>query len=193
VSEAVRKAADQGQVYASHAYMPFNIPGYATLAYEIVEQLEETPGTVVIPVGQGGLMLGTGRGFLALQNAGIIEKFPQLVGVQARACAPLWALSSYGAQGLGWVTEGETQAEGVRISHPVRGDAVLNIVEISGGRFLAVDEGEIKRGRDQLSRRGFYVEATSALVWDALYQLNGKTPGPVVAVLTGSGLKNPVQ
>lgn len=193
-AEAVQRVSEGGEVYASHAHMPFNIPGYATLAYELVEQLGEAPGTVVIPVGQGGLILGAGRGFQAMKKAGVIDKIPRLIGVQARACAPLWALSSYGAQGLGWVTEGETLAEGVRISYPVRGDAVLNIVENSRGHFLAVDEEEIIPGRDQLSHQGFYVEATSALVWSALSQLaNEVTPEPVVAVLTGSGLKNPMQ
>jgi threonine synthase len=192
-ADAVLKAAAGGQVYASHAYMPFNIPGYATLAYEIVEQLGAAPGTILIPAGQGGLLLGTGRGFESLQKAGVIENQPRLVGIQARACAPLWALSSYGAQGLGWVTEGETLAEGVRVSYPVRGDAVLHMVESRGGRFIAVDEDEIIEGRDQLSHRGFYVEATSALVWSALHQLSSEdTPEPIVAVLTGSGLKNPV-
>jgi threonine synthase len=189
-AEAVRRAADGGEVYASHAYMPFNLPGYATLAYEIVEQLGGNPGTLVMPVGQGGLILGAGRGFQALERAGIIDRMPRLVGVQARACAPLWALSSYGAQGLGWVTEGETLAEGVRVAHPIRGDAVLQMVESHAGLFLAVDEDEIREGRDQLSHQGFYVEATSALVWNALSQLDAETPEPVVAVLTGSGLKS---
>ena len=38
-AEAVRREAEAGAIYASHAYLPFNIPGYATLAYELVEQL----------------------------------------------------------------------------------------------------------------------------------------------------------
>jgi threonine synthase len=191
-SEAVKKAVESGEVYASHAYLPFNLPGYATLAYEIVEQLGGSPGTVVIPVGQGGLLLGAGRGFQALEKAGIIDRAPRLIGVQARACAPLWALSSYGAQGLAWVAEGETIAEGVRVSYPVRGDAVLQIVESQGGLFLAVDEDDIREGRNQLSHQGFYVEATSALVWSALSQLGEDTPEPIVAVLTGSGLKSTI-
>jgi threonine synthase len=189
-AEAVRKAADQaGAVYASHAYMPFNLMGYATLAYELVEQIPGPPGTVLLPVGQGGLLLGLARGFNALVNAGVIGKSPILVGVQARACAPLWALASYGAEGLSWTTEGETLAEGVRVSLPLRGDAVLQAVEASGGVFIAVDEQEILPGRDQLSRRGFYVEPTSAIVWNALSQVVGRVPEPLVVVLTGSGLK----
>jgi threonine synthase len=190
---SVREAVEQeGIVYASHAYMPFNLMGYATAAYELVEQMAEPPGTVLLPVGQGGLLLGLWRGFNALVMAGLIQKAPGLVGVQVRACAPLWALSRYGATGLDWTTEGETLAEGVRVSLPVRGDAVLHAVEASGGHFVAVDEDDILPGRDQLARQGFYVEPTSAIVWNALAQLPQRLPQPLVVMLTGSGLKSAV-
>ena len=189
-AEAVRRAAEGEAVYASHAYLPFNIPGYATLAYELVEQLGGEPGTVIIPAGQGGLILGVQRGFQALAKAEMISQLPRLVGVQARVCAPLWALASYGPAGLQWVSEGQTLAEGIRVRYPVRGDAVIQAVELSGGMFLAVDEEDILSGRDELARRGLYVENTSAVVWKALELVRGKVPEPVVAVLTGSGLKN---
>lgn len=189
-AQAARSEAQAGSTYASHAYLPFNIPGYATLAYEIVDQLGKAPGAVILPAGQGGLILGVKRGFETLVNAGGIEKLPALVGVQARACAPLWALATYGASGLQWVSEGPTVAEGIRVRYPVRGDAVIRAVEASGGFFLAVDEEEILHGRDELAHRGLYVENTSAVVWKALALVSGKVPEPIVAVLTGSGLKN---
>ena len=188
-AEAVRKAASQGAVYASHAYLPFNLPGYATIAYEIVEQLNSPPGTVFIPAGQGGLLLGIGRGFEAMCQSGFIPQMPVLVGVQAMACAPLWALHAYGPAGLGFVTEGQTAAEGIRVHQPLRGDAVLRMIEKNAGRVLAIDEDGIISGRDQLALKGFYVEATSAVVWDAMQQLMGSCPEPWVAVLTGSGMK----
>jgi len=53
-----------------------------------------------------------------------------------------------------------------------------------------VDEEEILPGRDQLALQGFYVEPTSAIVWSALQQLAPQIPGPVVVILTGSGLKS---
>jgi threonine synthase len=188
-AEAVRHAAQNGSVYASHAYLPHGLLGYATIAYELLEQLGQAPGTVVAPVGQGNLLLGIGRGFSALKEAGSISRVPCLVGVQARACAPLWAVAQYGAAGLAWVTEGETLAEGVRLKHPVRGDAVLQAVEDSQGLFVAIEEQDILPGRDQLALQGLYVEPTSALVWDALNQINGRVPEPVIAILTGSGYK----
>ena len=190
-AQAVRQAAEDGAVYASHAFLPQLLPGYATLAYELYEQLDGAPGTVVVPAGQGNQLLGIGRGFQVLLASGLIDTLPRLVGVQARACAPLWAVFQYGMSGYGWVTEGDTLAEGVRILQPLRGDAVLRIVEQSQGTFIAVDEEQIIPGRDQLARQGFYVEPTSALVWNALQQLPPDAPEPVVAILTGSGLKTP--
>ena len=188
-AQAVIQAAEKGAAYASHAYLPFNLPGYATVAYEIFEQIGQAPGTVVLPAGQGGFLLGAYRGFAGLKRAGLIQWMPRLVGVQARSCAPLWALSSYGPNGLSWVTEASTLAEGVRVLHPLRGDAVLNAVEASGGFFLAIDEQDILPGRNQLARLGFYVEPTSALVWAALDQAIDQMIDPVVVLLTGSGLK----
>lgn len=189
-ADAVRRAAEQGSVYASHAYLPQGLAGYATIAYELVEQMATPPATVLVPAGQGNLLLAIGRGFQALQSAGAIEQVPRLIGIQARACAPLWAVFNYGMAGFGWVTEGETLAEGVRIKNPVRGDAVMQIVADSQGHFVVVDEEEILPGRDQLARQGLYVEPTSAIIWSALRQVAEEAPDPVAVILTGSGLKS---
>jgi threonine synthase len=187
---AVQQAAEQGTVYASHAYMPQDIFGYATVAYELYQQLGQAPGTVIAPAGQGSLLLGVGQGFKALHKTGLIEDLPRLVGVQAAACAPLWAVYKYGHRGLGLVSEGETFAEGVRIRKPLRSDILIHLVESTGGRFVVVEEERIILGRDELARRGLFVEPTSAIVWNGLAQIIDQVPDPVVAILTGSGLKS---
>lgn len=188
-TEAVLEKVNEGAIYGSHAYMPHGLAGYATLAYEIHQQIGGAPNTIILPVGQGGLLLGVGRGFFGLKQAGLIDKIPTLIGVQAMACAPLWALFSYGSVGMGWVSEGETLAEGVRVSHPLRGDAVLQLVLDSGGLMVAVEENEILPGRSALAHVGFYVEPTSAIVWNGLAQIIGQAIDPIVVILTGAGLK----
>ncbi|MEI7849629.1 MAG: pyridoxal-phosphate dependent enzyme, partial [Chloroflexota bacterium] len=107
--------ASSSMAYASHAHQAVNIAGYATAAYEIYEQMGCAPGAVVVPAGQGGLLLGLYRGFDALRRAGLISHLPHIVGAQARACSPLWVLSTAGMSALGFITEGQTLAEGVRI------------------------------------------------------------------------------
>jgi len=176
-------------VYASHAYLPHGIAGIATIAFEIAEQLKGSPGTVIAPVGHGTLLLGLHRGFQALQSAGEIDRIPVLIGVQAIACAPLWAAFSDGASGLDTISEGVTVAEGVRIIQPLRGGAVLQAIAESGGKMIAIDEENILRGRDALARIGLYVEPTSALVICALEEVLETCPDPIVLILTGSGFK----
>jgi threonine synthase len=187
--ESLEEANENQPAYASHTYLPFNLPGYATLAYELVEQMGATPGSLIVPMGQGGLFLGIYRGFEALKQSGQIIRIPRLVGVQARACAPIWALYAYGPAGMGWVTEAPTLAEGIRVLQPLRGDAVMRALSTNQGTMVAVDEETILPGRDELARRGFYVEPTSAVVWDALNQTLDRLPTPIAVVLTGSGLK----
>jgi threonine synthase len=188
-SLAVREAADSGEVYASHALLPHGLPGYATAAYELVEQLGQIPGTVILPVGQGNLLLAMGRAFMGMHSCGLIPGIPRFVGVQAKACAPLWVAFRHGDAGLEAIQEGETLAEGVRIQRPYRQADLLNTIEASGGAIVAVDEQSILPGQRQLARRGLYVEPTSAIVWDALDQILVNAQDPVVVVLTGSGLK----
>ncbi len=77
---------------------------------------------------------------------------------------------------------------------PVRAQDVVQTVRASQGRFLTVSERDIVRGRDELAHQGFYVETTSAIVWNALEQMIAlgdiqQMPEPVAVVLTGSGLK----
>jgi threonine synthase len=189
-AEAVVNAVNSDRaIYASHAYLPHGIPGLATIAYELFEQLGQAPGSVIVPAGHGSLLLGITQGFLALQKAGRIQNIPTLVGVQAKACAPLWALCEKGDSELATVSEGETIAEGVRSSNPVRGDALLRMSQSLDLSFVIVEEADILSGRDQLARLGFYVEPTSAIVWNAMEQVLRHVPAPIVTVLTGSGLK----
>ena len=188
-AQAVLNEAQQGKVYASHAYLPFGLAGIATLAYELWQQMGAVPGTVIAPVGHGGLLLGILRGFAALQQAGVTEKMPYLVGVQARACAPVWLGFHQGIDAMELAEEGQTAAEGVRVRRPVRAEALLREMKPETGTFFAVAEEEILPSFHELARRGFHIEPTSALPWCAYQALKGNIPEPVVLVMTGSGLK----
>jgi len=188
-SLAVKRDTDTGTTYASHVHQPYVLPGYATAAYEIYEQLGSTPGSVILPAGQGSFLLGIARGFGALRQAGEISSIPKFIGVQSMACAPLWAAMQLGDTGERKNEEGDTIAEGIRILEPLRKAHVLEAVESSGGWMVAVAEQDILPGRDELAKLGFHVEPTSAVVWPALLNNIEKLDEPIVVVLTGSGLK----
>ena len=192
-AEAVLRDVQAGAAYASHAYLPFGLPGIATIAYELVEQLrvENTlPGTVIAPVGHGGLLLGLMRGFAGLQAAGEIPAQPVYVGVQARACAPVWLGCQRGLEAMAEVEEGPTVAEGVRVRRPVRAEAILRGLSQAGsGEIRAVEEPAILPAYQEMARLGVHVEPTSALAWAVLQEIWGKVPEPIVLILSGAGLK----
>jgi threonine synthase len=189
VSQRAVELAAEGELYASHATLPHLLAGSATAAYEIFEQLGRAPGAVIVPVGQGTLLLGLWIGFQSLQKAGLVELLPPLVGVQAEVCAPLAGAFKAGKEKPRPGQEGETVAEGIRITTPYRGDEILQAVRGSGGAMVTAAEAAIMPGRDALSAGGLYVEPTSAVVWDGVRQTLESLQDPVVAVLTGSGLK----
>ncbi len=189
-AEAVLEEVHAGAVYASHAYLPHGTAGIATIAYELVEQLGGCPGTILVPVGHGSLLLGIALGFQALLASGEISRLPRLVGVQAAVIDPLYEAFTAGNSFLGKTIEGKTLAEGVAISNPYHGEEVLAAVRESEGLFLKVAEQDILDGHNELARLGLYVELTSALVWNGLEQIHAIMPEPIICILTGHGLKN---
>lgn len=187
-AEAVLAEVQAGAVYASHAYLPFGLPGIASIAYEIFEQLRGAPGTLVAPVGHGGLLLGVMRGFAALHSAGLIDHLPVYRGVQARRCAPAWLAFTRGLLAMDEVEEGPTLAEGVRVRQPVRVEAILNELT-PGSAITVVEEDAILPAYHALARAGIHVEPTSALAWAALAGELTKLPTPIVVIISAAGLK----
>jgi len=191
-ARAVRQAAKEGAVYASHVYSPFFLQGMKTIAFELWEQLDSrAPESVVVPVGQGGLLLGLHAGFSELLAAGLIEQMPRLLGVQSQACAPLACAWERGKANIEPIEEQETIAEGVRIAAPPWGRAVLSAVRGSDGAVLALPDEETLAAQRKLARQGVYVEPTSALAVAALDHLRDRLGDVPVIVLTGSGFKSP--
>ena len=142
-AEAVTAEVDAGAVYASHAWMPFGLAGIATIAFELFEQLGQSPGTVIAPAGHASLVLGILRGFKALKKAGQIDRLPVIIAVQSSACAPVWAAWNQLAQP---VVEGATLAEGVRVLKPVRMTALIDELDRDRDLVLAFDDESVRRG-----------------------------------------------
>jgi threonine synthase len=183
---ALRKAQRQspGVTALGYAERPLNLLSVSGMAVEIVHGLGQAPAAVVVPCGQGVLLLGLALGFEQLLRVGKITRMPAMFGVQAQNCAPLWAYWQQGRDGMGWVHEGSTLASGVRVLQPVRGDTVLAAVQSSGGEMLAATELQIVQGQTMLAKLGIGVAPTTALVWHGIRTvLQKKWDGAVLAVL----------
>ena len=191
MAQAARQAA-QTTFYASHCWNPFFLHGTKTFAFEVSEQLGwKPPDAIVVPVGNGTLLLGAYIGFSELLAAGITDKLPRIIAVQSERCAPLYHAFQAGLDNPTAVEPQPTLAEGIMIARPIRGRQILSAVRDSGGHFLAVAESEIEQALALLHRRGFFVEPTAAATIAGLRKLLPEiTPEAViVAPLTGHGLK----
>jgi threonine synthase len=187
-------AAAHGAFYASHVYNPFFLAGIETVAYELWEQLGRcAPGALILPVGNGTLLMGAYRGFNRLHQAGLIDRMPQLHAVQAAACAPIYQAYRDSRETVEPIVPCSTAASGIAIGKPARGEQILSAVRATGGAVLSVTEEEIEQARNQLAQHGFYVENTSAVPVAALADLpetrQESASRPVVVLLTGHGLK----
>ncbi|MBN1559383.1 threonine synthase [candidate division KSB1 bacterium] len=178
--------------YASHAWNPYFLHGTKTLAYEMCEQLDwRAPDRLVVPVGNGTLLLGAFIGFTELLNAGIIDKMPKLIAVQTANCAPCAEAFRKGKDDISAIDSKPTLAEGIAVAQPVRGSQIISAVRNTDGDFLTVSENDIKEWLHHLYRRGYYIEPTSAVVFAALSRCGQKIAKNevIVTVITGHGLK----
>jgi threonine synthase len=179
--------------YASHLWSPLFVAGTATFAWELWEQLAGVPDAIVLPLGGGTLLLGVYRGFVALRDAGLIDRLPRLCGIQSAACAPIVAAFSTGATDVAAITAGSSAAEGILLAAPPRGAQILVALRGTGGSAIAVDDEALWKALQGMARQGVYLEPTSAIAVAGLEALRQQgVVGPsdeVVVGITGSGLK----
>ena len=87
---ALRAVETENKTLASHAYHPAYLLGQQTAGWEAWEQLgRQVPDWVIVPVGQGGLLLGVWLAFERLYSAGIIKNVPRIVAAQPALFAPV--------------------------------------------------------------------------------------------------------
>ncbi len=194
---AVLKAA-RSTYYASHSWNPYFFHGTKTFAFEITEQLGwEPPGTIILPVGNGTLLLGAAIGFDELRAAGVIKTIPRIIGIQTENCAPLYRAFHENGLELPVLESKPTIAEGIAIAAPVRGLQIIEAVERSGGDFLTVCDSEISLMKEEMGKKGFYIEPTAGAAIAGVKKYlqtrdkkSIKEEKKLVSVFTGHGLKS---
>ena len=193
--EAVAAAALEAvkrSYYASHSWNPFFLQGTKTFAFEICEQLNwRAPDTLIVPVGNGTLLLGAYKGFKDLLAGGIIDRMPRLIGVQAAACSPLFRMFKGELGDVPLIAKRDTIAEGIAIAQPIRGRQIVAAIKESEGEIISVSESQIRDSLRMMGRIGYYIEPTSAVaIAGAKTYLKGTPSGETIVVsLTGTGLK----
>jgi threonine dehydratase len=179
------EAKDAGRAWADDQGLPFfedgaeraQYEGYSAIGEEILQQAEETPSAVVVPVGNGALLGGVALAVCRDQPE--VER----VGVVAKE-APVMAL----AWESGEPAESDrcaTFADGlaVRVAIPL----AVDVLGEFASRMMQVSEREIARAVGTFAEAGIRAEGAAAAGLAAVPQLKDLAD-PLVLVVTGRNI-----
>lgn len=194
---ALERCRQDGAYYGSHNANPFFLDGTKTFAFETAAQFDfDPPEHVVVPAGNGSLLLGAWTGFQQMRELGVLTRLPRLHIAQAKACMPIVHALARGLDRPELIPTSPTVAGGISIGRPSRGHLILRAVRESGGSGAASTDEEILSHQRLLARlQGIFCEPTSAAAFAALPELlrtGAISPeSRVLVAVTGSGLKDP--
>ncbi len=176
------------------AINPYLLEGKKTVTLEIMEQLHwQVPDYIALSVGDGCTIAGAWKGLKDLYAAGLIDRLPRLISVQAEGCCPL---NRAIAENVPWQPmEENTLADSIAVGVPRNADKALMAIRESNGVVVNVSDDEILAAMRLLGRTcGVFGEPAgvtgTAGVKKALEKGLISPEATVVSVVTGNGLKD---
>jgi len=185
----------RGGLNRNTAYHPLTIEGKKTAGLEIWAQLDfQVPDAILVSVGDGVILAGLHKAFVDLQRAGIIARFPKLIGVQAESSD---AIHNYIQTGqYADAVNPTTRADSISVSCPSNAHWARRAVLETEGCSVVVSDAEILEAQAQMARTtGIFAEPAAATAAAGLVKLQ---QGPqrlhqgarIVILATGHGLKD---
>jgi threonine dehydratase len=165
-------AAEVGLPFFEDGAEPAQYDGYAAIAREVVEQLGEPPARMVVPLGNGALLIGIGR-VLGRRTVGVVAKEAPVMALSVAAGEPVQC------------DRCATFADGiaVRVAIPL---ATAELVRLAIP-LMRVSERAIARAVGAFAAVGLRAEGAAAAPLAALGQLE-RSDGPEVLLVTGRNI-----
>ena len=186
---------ERGGLNRNTAYHPLTIEGKKTAGLEIWAQLGfQVPDAIVLSVGDGVILAGVHKGFVDLMRAGLIDRLPRLIGVQAETSDAIHRYVQTGRYSD--AANPTTRADSISVTCPSNAHGARRAVLASLGLTLTVTDDEILAAQAQLAARtGIFTEPAGATALAGLVKLqDGPDALPasarVVILATGHGLKD---
>lgn len=182
--------------YFLNSINPFRVEGQKTAMFELMEQLDwNPPDVVVVPGGNLGNSSAFGKALKELSAAGLIDRVPRLVIVQARGANALVKTLAAGSGHLEAVVNPKTCASAISIGAPRSWRKALTALNFTRGNVLDVSDDEILEAKSVIGRDGIGCEPASATTLAGIRRLRRTgdigANDRVVAILTGHVLKDP--
>ncbi|MCX6160266.1 MAG: pyridoxal-phosphate dependent enzyme, partial [Ignavibacteriae bacterium] len=176
------------------AYHPLTIEGKKTAGLEIFAQNGfKVPDAIIIPVGDGVILSGVYKAFYDLLNAGLINKLPKLICVQAASSNAVHNFIKTGVYKD--AVNPSTIADSISVKTPSNAYMTKKAIEESKGFSIEVTDNEIMNAQRTLAEAtGIFAEPSSSAAAAALKKINDNNlldaDEQVVLLITGHGLKD---
>ena len=178
--------------YLSHNYNPFFIEGMKSFGYEIFNEFNTEVTDIVIPVGNGSLLIGAIKAYEELIQLKIISNMPKIHCVQVENFSPI--VKKFNNLKWNFDKSANTLAGGIAVTNPPRINQVIDALKISKGKALEVSEENVLNWHRKLATWGILSEITCAaalsgtekLIESGILNKNSN----VLIPITGSGLKD---
>jgi threonine synthase len=184
----------RGGLNRNTAYHPLTIEGKKTAGLEIFAQNGmRVPDVILVPVGDGVIISGIYKAFFDLRSAGLSDRLPRLVAVQAESSAAIHDFIVDGS--FRPAPSPATIADSISVSVPSNPDLARRAVLESGGFSLTISDEHILEAQALLAdQAGIFAEPAAAAGAAAL--LSGEVrkrldpSWQIVLLVTGHGLKD---
>ncbi len=169
--------------------------GKKTGAMELLEQLNfNPPDWIVVPVGDGCILGGMGKGLYDLEQMGFISRMPRLLGVQAQGSSVIYEAWRSGADSV-TPRSATTFADSISVDLPRDWRKAIRAIERTGGRMITVSDDAIADAALLLGRlAGVFAEPAASASLAGLLEARAQgVIGPdetVALMVTGNGLKD---
>ncbi len=175
-------------------YHPLTIEGKKTVGLEIfVQNGMKVPDAILVATGDGVILSGMYKAFYDLKEAGIIDRLPRLIAVQASTSN---SISKYWETGVyADASSPATIADSISVRTPSCAHLAKRALDMSEGFAVEVTDEEIMEAQALLaSRTGIFAEPAAAATMAGLTRImkeNLADPNAqIVLLVSGNGLKD---
>jgi threonine synthase len=192
--EIVQRVCSENNIYLANSMNSLRIEGQKTVSIELVQQLDwEVPDVIIIPGGNLGNVSALGKGFLMMQDLGMINKLPRIVCAQAEKANPLYQCYLKGFKEFKPITAQKTLASAIQIGNPVSINKAIKVLKTFNGIVEQATEDELANAAALADRTGLFNCPHTGVALAALFKLvernEIKKDERVVIISTAHGLK----
>lgn len=199
LADFLMHVAERTGYYLGFVWAPINpyiLEGIKTISYEIASALapaQRSNLTVIGQVGGGDMFAAQWRGWKELQQAGVIEQLPRMIGVQSLSAPPLLKAFETGSERVATLPYANSKVSGINV--PFTGEHALQAARESGGAVVGVSDDTIfEMQRRVATEEGIWIEpagaAPLAILADLLARKLVDPDAPIVCIMSGAGFKD---